>query len=395
MSRTRISLSSLAALVLLLLASSSNLIAADNQIQPLAVQPGAFAHHAVVNPHAAQIGATVLRVNVPGLPPDATVQTAVEILQKARLTPGNFLCDPASGSPNAVAGRVTGFSPASGTVVAVGAKVDMYAVQPGKCALAHVIIPPTAFHVAPHTMSHEYHGAPGANFDVLPGAQQPAPPPPPPADQTAVNTSTATATQNASAEVGADELSKAGIQTGYGAFVKPGDMVVGSSYPLEFVAGPTTKALVEEAEGEQLDQAHHVYVARQMRVTLLRNPAFKIDQVGNPIQDTGPDLTATWDWNVTPLTDGPKQLRAKVEVGVKQPDGSINWVENKERVVPITVRVGTWQGFINALKNASSLGDVLGTLFRSWEKTLGALAALIIAALGVRTAIRKWGKGSA
>lgn len=57
--------------------------------------------------------------------------------------------------------------------------------------------------------------------------------------------------------------------------------------------------------------------------------------------------------------------------------------------VEIPMKVGTWQGFLNAIGHAANLGEVLETLFRAWEKTLLALAALIGAVLLLRGSLRR------
>ena len=104
---------------------------------------------------------------------------------------------------------------------------------------------------------------------------------------------------------------------------------------------------------------------------------------------TGADRSATWQWNIVPKRDGKHTLSALVEVLRRNPDGSYTTTESKNRHVSLEVEVGTWQGFLTALNNAASLGDVLATLFNSWGKTLGALAALIAAIFGVPIAIRE------
>lgn len=176
---------------------------------------------------------------------------------------------------------------------------------------------------------------------------------------------------------------------GRGAFTQPEDMFVGRSYPLQFVVGPTEEAIADEAGGLELAQSQTIYIAPIMRVTLLPDPNFTFARATPEIQETGADRSATWQWNVVPLRDGTQLLHARVEVLRRMPDGSYATVESKARHVEVKVKVGTWQGFMNALGNAQSLGDVLTTLFNSWGKTLGALAALIGAIFGIPIAIRE------
>jgi len=175
---------------------------------------------------------------------------------------------------------------------------------------------------------------------------------------------------------------------GRGAFVDPGDMNVGLWYPLQFVVGPTQEAMADEAGGQELAPSQGVYIGPMMRVTLLENRNFDVEPKTPAIVRPGADNSASWLWNVSPKRDGTQSLQAQVEV-LQLVDGKYVPVESKTRQVSVKVRVGTWQGFMNALKNAASLGDVLTTLFNSWEKTLGALAALIGAIFGIPLAIRK------
>jgi hypothetical protein len=208
---------------------------------------------------------------------------------------------------------------------------------------------------------------------------------------------------NASAPAGADHGAEttappvpapapAGVRKGLGAFVDPGDMEIDNWVTVEFVVGPDTAAITEETEGQPLTTPHPVFLSETMRVTLLPDPNFEIRPQSAAVQDTGPDMTATWQWKVKPSHGGNATLYAKVEVGTRQPDGSLAVARTYTRRVAVHVKVGTWKGFLNALRNASTLGEVLNTLFSAWEKTLLALAALIAAASGVWMAIKKWGK---
>ena len=187
----------------------------------------------------------------------------------------------------------------------------------------------------------------------------------------------------------AGDRQDAELLKGRGAFTHPEDMFVGRSYPLEFVVGPTEAAIVEEAGGLKLAPSQMVYVAPVMRVTLLPDPNFKSSPATPAIQNTGADRSATWQWNVVPLRDGTQILHARVEVLRRMPGGKYATVESKARHVEVEVKVGTVQGFINALRNAASLSDVLTTLFNSWGKTLGALALLITAVFGIPAAVRE------
>ena len=182
------------------------------------------------------------------------------------------------------------------------------------------------------------------------------------------------------------------VTKGVGAFVDPGDMDVDAWSTLEFVVGPTDAVLTEETEGRKLTPSATVYVAPTMRVTLLPDPNFQFQPQSDPIQDTGMDRTATWQWKVKPLSGGSSTLFARVEVGERRPDGSLTVAKTYTRRVAVHVHVGTWKGFLNALKSAASLGDLIGTLVGSLGKTLTAIAAMVTAGPTVWLAIRSWRK---
>ena len=189
---------------------------------------------------------------------------------------------------------------------------------------------------------------------------------------------------------------------GLGAFVKPPVWTAGSWYTLQFVAGQNQAALKDVSEDQELTTARGIWMARTMRVTLDPNPNFEV-KPQNPnqeIQDLSPELAAAWFWNVKPLKPGSYTLFARVEVLergadgqlIKGPDGKIKSHAFPPRKVDVKVRVGTQEGVMNAIDNASLFGDAFAGLFRSWEKALVALAALIAAASGAWLAFRKFGK---
>ncbi len=178
-------------------------------------------------------------------------------------------------------------------------------------------------------------------------------------------------------------------EEGVGRFADPGPMVLGNWYPLKFVAAPDVRATLLEIPDANLTAAQPVYLSPTMRVTLLPDPNFETTPATDAVQNTGKDLTQTWQWNVKPLHDGTQSLTARVEAGELRKDGSFDAKESRTRTVTIRVKVGTWDGFVRALGRASNLGDVLATLLASWEKTLKALAGLIGAVGLVWAAIRK------
>ena len=181
-----------------------------------------------------------------------------------------------------------------------------------------------------------------------------------------------------------------GILKGRGGFINPGDMNVGLWYPLRFVVGPDETAIRDEAGGQELAPSAAVFVGDTMRVTLLPNRNFEFEPTTPGRIRTGIDKSGSWSWNVSPKRDGTHSLEAKVEV-LRMVNGRYSVVDEKTRNVSVKVKVGTWQGLMNALTNAASLGDVLATLFNSWRGTFAALSALALAIWGAWGAIR-WGK---
>lgn len=181
------------------------------------------------------------------------------------------------------------------------------------------------------------------------------------------------------------------VEEGRGAFIQPRDLTVNQWETLEFIVGPDDPALSEEAEGRLLTQPRSIFVSSTMRVFLLDHPNFEIRAKTEAIQSTGMDATASWLWDVRPLTDGTHTLHARVEVLKRNPDGGLDTLDAYTRRVSLRVKVKTWQGFANALQNASTAGDLFATLFRAWEKTLVALGALIAAGLALWAAISNGG----
>lgn len=184
----------------------------------------------------------------------------------------------------------------------------------------------------------------------------------------------------------------ADVEEGVGAFTELPDMEVDNWYIVEFSVAPDEVVLSNQTEGQELTSPKPIYVAPIMRVTLQSDPGIEIRPSTPQLARTGKDKAESWQWSVKPLTDGERTLYAKVEVLERLPNGELDTIDIYTRRVAAQVKVGTWKGFLIAIRNAASLGDALATLFASWEKTLIALAALIAAAGGVWLAIRKWGK---
>jgi hypothetical protein len=165
-------------------------------------------------------------------------------------------------------------------------------------------------------------------------------------------------------------------------------MNVGGWYAVEFVAGPTTGALLEESEDAQLTAPRSIFVSKNMRVTLLSDPNFKIRSKSKALQQTGADLAATWQWDVNPRASGTHTLIAQVDVLRPIADGKFQIFNRYSRRVSVQVGVGTLRGALNGIRNAASVGDALTALFKSWSAMLLALGAFIVAGFGVWSRLR-------
>lgn len=132
-------------------------------------------------------------------------------------------------------------------------------------------------------------------------------------------------------------------------------------------------------------------IGASMRVTLQPHWNFEILSPNGETKPLGPDESAAWQWQVRPKErGGPFVLFAKVEV-LNLPGARPEILDDYSKRVPVNVQVGTWQGFLSAVRGANSLGELLGALFKTWETTLIALAALVAAVGGVVTAVRNLG----
>ena len=189
-----------------------------------------------------------------------------------------------------------------------------------------------------------------------------------------------------------EEASSQGVEQGVAAFVKPPPMEVGKFSVIKFVAGPNEAAIGAETEGEALTRSTSVYVAKAMKVTLLPNPSFEIKPATEAKQTTGMDKTATWLWNVKPLDDRSRALEAEIEIFALNDDDSFGRrLERYTRKVQVEVRVGKMQRFSEAVDDGTTVADKLSKLFGSWQKTVGALVALIgaVGLLAWRLGLRK------
>lgn len=190
--------------------------------------------------------------------------------------------------------------------------------------------------------------------------------------------------EGASVDVPAD------IRPGQAAFIKPDEMNTGNWYPVEFVAGPTIEALKMETESLPTTKPSPIYVGENMLVRLLKDPNFEIRAKSPALQQTGPDLTATWQWDVKPGRVGSHTLIAQIDLLKRRPDGGYDVYNRYSRRVSVRVSVTDMQGLLEAIRNAESVGDALTLLFWSLRGALVALTALVVAAFGLRWALRKY-----
>ena len=183
-----------------------------------------------------------------------------------------------------------------------------------------------------------------------------------------------------------------GVEEGVAAFATPPPMEVGKYTVIKFVAGPSEAAIRAETEGVALTQSTAVYVAKAMRVTLLPNPSFQIKPASEAKQTTDMDKTATWLWNVKPLNDQSKALEAEIEIFALNDDDSFGRrLERYTRKVEVEINVGKMQRFSEAVDDSTTIADKLSKLFGSWQKTVGALVALLgaVGLLAWRLGLRK------
>lgn len=169
-----------------------------------------------------------------------------------------------------------------------------------------------------------------------------------------------------------------GVEQGVAAFETPPPMNVGQFTTIKFVAGPSDAAIRAETEGAALTPTTAIYVGKAMRVTLLPNPSFEIKAASEAKQVTMIDKTATWLWNVKPLDNRSKVLEAEIEIFALNDDDSFGRrLERYVRKVKVEVQVTKMQRFGEAVDGGTTVADKLSKLFGSWQKTIGALVALV------------------
>jgi hypothetical protein len=190
-----------------------------------------------------------------------------------------------------------------------------------------------------------------------------------------------------------------GDHSGRGAFAKPPQLWVGKPDDLRFAVGLTDAAIARElAPGDSATGSAPVNIGRCMRVTLEKSGLFDIVGPNGEIRRLAHDMgRASWSWTVLPKQAGRAEARAKVQV-LKAAAGRCTEeaMDEYTESVAMSITIGRWRSFLDALASASSAGDVFAALFKSWEGALVSLTALLAAISGLVVAIRKLGpKGRA
>jgi hypothetical protein len=131
-----------------------------------------------------------------------------------------------------------------------------------------------------------------------------------------------------------------------------------------------------------------ISIAPVMKVTLQPDPNFEIVGPNGEEKELGRDMRESWRWFVKPRDGGNFQLIARVDI-LDAPNGKL--IDGYSKRVNVNVRVGTWNGFLNAVGKAKSAGEIFSALFRSWETALISLAALLTALGTVIAGVRALG----
>lgn len=181
------------------------------------------------------------------------------------------------------------------------------------------------------------------------------------------------------------------VQEGRGGFAKPPEMWVNTPETIEFFVAPDDAGIELEAEGAEMGATRNLYIGSVMRVTLRPHSNFEILSANGVAKPLGRDRRESWQWEVKPKQrEGEFTLFADVAI-LESMDAGARVLEAYPRRVKVNVRVGTWDGFLNAVGKAKSVGEILSTLFRSWETALISLTALVVALGGLIVALRNLG----
>ena len=181
---------------------------------------------------------------------------------------------------------------------------------------------------------------------------------------------------------------RAECQPGWGGFAQPSDLWVGSATRIQFSVAPDQAGVVEELDGAAAAPMRRIMLAARMQVQLLPDPNFEIVPLDPPSgeQPIGPDRRASWIWDVTPR--GTNNQPYRLTAIVRALDQAGRQIDSYPKYVTVTVRIGTWRGFVNALQNAKSAGDLVSAASRSWETAVLSITAFVTALGGLFVAIR-------
>ena len=210
------------------------------------------------------------------------------------------------------------------------------------------------------------------------------------------STGSVTVSQRASLSAGAlpavaEDAAALGVEKGVAAFVTPPPMKVTVPTTIKFIAGPSQQALAAQNQGA-LEESVDIYIGKGMQVVLYPNSSFKITPLSDARQLTLTDKTAVWSWEVTPLNDKSDKLIAQVKVYAVNPDGSFGVEKDSyERDVRVKIEVDKVQQFSDMADKGSKVANSLTGLMGSWQKTIGALVALLgaIGLLAWKLGLRK------
>ena len=187
-----------------------------------------------------------------------------------------------------------------------------------------------------------------------------------------------TANQAAALRPVTAEAATQGVEQGVGSFAKPDPMFLKQWTPIKFFVGQAERDIREQNPDATLARATAVYVANAMRVRLIPNASFEIKPTSEPDQTTGMYKTATWSWEVRPINDHSKVLEAEIKVFALNPDGTFGrFIVGYSKSVPVEVQVSRVDRTLGAIDTASDVGNKLTGLFGTWQKTIGALVALL------------------
>lgn len=183
------------------------------------------------------------------------------------------------------------------------------------------------------------------------------------------------------------------MEHGVGSFAKPGPMTVGQWTVIKFFVGLAEQDVRDQSAGAALSEPAAVFVAKAMSVRLSPNPSFAIKPTSDFKQLTGTmGKTATWSWQVKPIDDRSKELVAEIEVFALNADKSFGAkIDGYAKRLPVEVNVSAADRTHEKIKVATELGNDLTGLFGTWQKTIGALVALLgaIGLLAWKLGLRK------